>query len=102
MLRQRRLRTPAWSKGAYKPTASTKSVLIVLSSELGQTTAPRSGSRACRVATCNQDEFDFADAARSRFAVYALLVLGVDWNIFADVWAIRAPMNRDYSVSMYL
>jgi hypothetical protein len=23
-------------------------------------------------------------------------------NIFADVWAIRAPMNRDYSVSMYL
>jgi hypothetical protein len=40
MLRQRRLRTPEWSKGPYKPTASTKSALTVLGSELGQTTAP--------------------------------------------------------------
>jgi hypothetical protein len=80
MLRQRRLPTPEWSKGAYKPTASMKSALTALGCELGQTTVPRSGSRACRVAMCSQHEFDFTDAARSRFAVHALLVLGVGWK----------------------
>jgi hypothetical protein len=29
---------------------------------------------------CSQHEFDFTDAARSRFAVHALLVLGVGWK----------------------
>jgi hypothetical protein len=102
MLRQRRLRTPAWSKGAYKPTASTKSVLTVLSCELGQTTAPRSGSRACRAATCNQYEFDFTDAARSRFAVYALLVLGVGWKHLRRRLGYSCAYEQGYSVSMYL
>jgi hypothetical protein len=100
MLQQRRLLTPAWSKGPYKPTACTKSALTVLGCELGQTTAPRSGSPACRVAKCNQYEFDFTDAACSRFGVYACS--GSVVNIFADVWAIRAPMNGDCSASMYL
>jgi hypothetical protein len=40
MMQQKRLLIPAWSKGPYKPTASTKSALIVLGCELGQTTAP--------------------------------------------------------------
>jgi hypothetical protein len=80
MLQPKRLLTPAWSKGPYKPTASTKSALTVLGCELGPTTAPRSASRACRVVKCNQYEFDFTDVARSRFAVYALMVLGVGWK----------------------
>src|SRR5882757_9373074 len=46
MLQPKRLLTPAWSKGPYKRTASTKSALTVLSCELGQTTAHRSGSSA--------------------------------------------------------